>query len=198
MLNWIVYYTGKTVFKHPALRNVGTPGSKTFHFSLRVNVIICLIIALILMGLVWYLFNKTKLGYKITLVGEQTSVARYAGYSETKIQTLTLAMSGALAGIAGVIYYGTYTGQYAIPIFDKLDPIGFNAIIVSLVAFKNPIFIGFVALLFAVIYTGGALGFVYFRFSGELMALAFGLMMIMIAMTDNYSYQNKKVKKGGK
>ena len=204
MFNWIIYYIGKTIFTMDPYVKPGFPGSKPWHPSLRVNVYVCMAIALILIGAIWYLFNKTKMGYKLTMVGQQASVARYAGYNETKIQIFTLALSGALAGLGGVLYSGTYNGWYSLPIFDSLDPTGFNAIIIALVAFNSPILIGFISTLFAIIYIGANIGSVLFKYAGPLMSLAFGLMMMIMALSDNIKYKDIKItkkktkKEGGK
>ncbi len=196
MMNWIIFYIGKAIFSKETYKTTAGLGSKVWQNYHQINTIISIFISFILIYVIWYLFKKTKLGYKISLVGNQPSVSDYAGYSTQKIQTLTMAISGGLAGLAGVMYYGSYTGQYLVPIFDKLDAIGFNAIVVSLVSFKNPLLIAPIATIFAAIHFGGYIAAVGMQSSTELISLAFGLMMYMIAITDNWNYKEKG--KGGK
>jgi simple sugar transport system permease protein len=61
------------------------------------------ILALFCAWLVWYLLWKTTLGFEIRTVGANPDAAKYAGINVKKLITLTMALSGALAGLAGAI-----------------------------------------------------------------------------------------------
>jgi ABC-type uncharacterized transport system permease subunit len=52
---------------------------------------------------VWWLFAKTTLGFSLRMVGANPNAARYAGVNITRNIVTAMAMSGALAGIAGTI-----------------------------------------------------------------------------------------------
>ena len=69
------------------------PGTRIHYYTLAV--------ALLATGL-YYILKKTKLGYKIKVVGQSRRAAEYGGISFTKIVLITMFFSGALAGIAGV------------------------------------------------------------------------------------------------
>ncbi len=195
MISWIIYYIGISIFSTAPWKNsFGTLGSKIWNESLRVPIGLSGFIALTLVFYVRFLFKKTRLGFKIRMIGFQPSASDYAGFSRTKIQTITLAISGAFAGFAGVMYYGTYTGQYPVPYNDGFDPIAFNAIVVSLVAFKNPLLIVPVAFLFSALSLGGQIASIWIKWSSELMSLAFGLIMFFVAMSESDAYNTKKVK----
>jgi simple sugar transport system permease protein len=62
-----------------------------------------LILAVIMAGLVYILLWRTTIGYRIRAVGLNPSAARYAGINVPRYMVLSLALSGAFAGLAGSI-----------------------------------------------------------------------------------------------
>jgi len=63
------------------------------------NVIIVLIIA----TLVFIYLRETKHGYEISVVGDSENTARYAGIRVKQVYIRTMALSGAIAGLAGFL-----------------------------------------------------------------------------------------------
>ena len=61
------------------------------------------VLALFCAWLVWYLLWKTTLGFEIRTVGSNPDAAKYAGINVKRMIILTMAFSGALAGLAGAI-----------------------------------------------------------------------------------------------
>jgi ABC-type uncharacterized transport system permease subunit len=61
------------------------------------------VLALIVAAFIWWLLWKTTLGYEIRTVGLNPDAAKYAGINVKRTIILTMALSGALAGLAGVI-----------------------------------------------------------------------------------------------
>ncbi len=62
-----------------------------------------LFIALIMAVVIWLLLWRTPLGYRIRAVGQNRDASRYAGISVPLYLTLSLTLSGALAGLAGAV-----------------------------------------------------------------------------------------------
>lgn len=62
-----------------------------------------LIVALIVAVVVWIFMWRTTIGYRIRAVGQNPAAARYAGINVQRYTVLALALSGALAGMAGAI-----------------------------------------------------------------------------------------------
>ena len=102
-------------------------------------------------GLVYFLLEKTTLGYKIKATGLNSNAAEYAGIRVGMVTLSTMAFSGAIAGLAGGIeVLGTSWKLYA-----GLSPgYGYNAIAVALLGRLHPIGIIFSALLFGMLNTG--------------------------------------------
>jgi simple sugar transport system permease protein len=100
----------------------------------------------------WVLLARTLLGFQIKVVGLTPAAAGYAGYSQKRLIWLTLLLSGALAGLAGVIEVAGPIGQ----ITPTISPgYGFTAIIVAFLGRLHPVGILGAGLLVALSYIGG-------------------------------------------
>ena len=89
-------------------------------------------IVIAIMGAIfmWYLLEKTKLGYELKAVGFNEEASRYAGMNVQKNIILSMVISGALAGLAGAMEgLGTY--EYT-SIKSGFTGIGFDGIAVAL------------------------------------------------------------------
>lgn len=100
--------------------------------SANVGIYIALVIALF----VSFLFFKTTLGYEIKLVGSNAGFARYGGIRSSKVLLKAMALSGAVAGIIGAIEV-TATQHRLVAAFNP--DIGFDGIVVALLANNNPL-----------------------------------------------------------
>lgn len=101
--------------------------------------------------LVLFLLNRTRLGYELKVVGLNRRAARYAGIKVGRSMVVSMAISGALAGLAGVSLYLGY--------FNSIQPkvltsVGFDSIAVCLLGNVHPIGILFSSLLITVISKG--------------------------------------------
>lgn len=99
----------------------------------------------------WWVMNRTALGFAIRAVGENPRAARYGGLNITLVIMLTAALSGALAGLAGV---GEVAGLH-FQVMAGLSPgYGYTGIVIAMLARLNPLGVVPAALFFAVIVTG--------------------------------------------
>ena len=103
--------------------------------------IIVVAIATILMYL--YL-NYTKHGYEISVVGESERTARYVGIKVEKVIVRTMALSGAVCGLAGLLLVGGINHTVTTTIVGGR---GFTAVMVSWLAKFDPIIMIFTSLL---------------------------------------------------
>jgi simple sugar transport system permease protein len=102
---------------------------------------------------VWWLLQKSTLGFEIRTVGANPNAARYAGISVGRTIVIVMALSGGLAGLAGALdvvglnyyYAAAFTSGY-----------GFDSIAVALLARSNPIGVLPSALLFGALAAGSA------------------------------------------
>lgn len=103
-------------------------------------------IALILVGVIYWLLWKTTTGYEIRAVGSNPHAAEYGGISIKKNIILAMAISGAIAGLGGAIHVAGVQHQ-SMQLFGFTN-IGMDGIAVALVAKSNPIGVIFSAVLF--------------------------------------------------
>ena len=111
-----------------------------------------ILIALLCAVLVWLLIWRTRLGYAIRVMGQNPSAARYAGISVAKIIIITMAISGALAGMMAV--NEVYSAQSRL-ILNYTNGFGFIGIAVALMGRNHPLGVVFAAFLFGALYQGG-------------------------------------------
>lgn len=120
-------------------------GSNYMNISIFISVFFAIVIYIVL--------NKTTFGYELRACGFNRSASIYAGINAKRNIVLSMVISGALAGIAGGLYYLAGTGQYTIE--KVLLNMGFNGIPVALLATSNPIGTIFSALFISYIQVGG-------------------------------------------
>jgi simple sugar transport system permease protein len=86
---------------------------------------------------VWWLMQKTTLGFELRTVGANPNAARYAGINITRNIVSAMAISGALAGVAGTIEVLGVSICRCLPLFFS-SGYGFDSIAVALLAKNNP------------------------------------------------------------
>lgn len=110
------------------------------------------LLAPLLAVVVWVIFSKHILGYRIRLTGVAPAAAKYAGFSQKHIVWVVFLISGACAGLAGALEVTGIIGQ----LVPTVSPgYGFTAIIVAFLGRLNPIGIVFAGLAIALTYLGG-------------------------------------------
>ena len=117
----------------------------------RIPVNVAFLLALVAAWFVYVLLWKTKWGYEIRATGQNPAAAEYGGISIRKEIVLTMAISGALAGMVGINEVLGYRYRY----YDGFsDNYGFTGIAVALLGRNHPVGVILAALLFAVLQRG--------------------------------------------
>jgi simple sugar transport system permease protein len=110
------------------------------------------LVALAAAGIVWYIVERSAWGYEIRLIGDNPRAARYAGIRIARNIVLVLAVSGGLAGIAGM----TEVTGVVHRLQDNFSPgYGYTAIIVAYLAKFHPLRVVPVAILFGALLLAG-------------------------------------------
>ncbi len=95
---------------------------------------------------------KTRLGYELRLVGKNEAFARYGGIKTKRLIIYSVMISGALAGLGGIVeilgVHGTYKDNFS-------ANLGFDGIIIALLARNNPVAVVIAALFYAYLQVGG-------------------------------------------
>ncbi len=137
---------------------------------------ISFILALVCAFLVWLLIWRTRLGYEIRTQGHSPRAARYAGIGETRIVLITMLISGALAGMMAL---NPVMGDQNRLQLDFVTGAGFVGIAVALMGRSHPAGIVPAAILFGVLYQGGAeIAFVMPNISRDMIVVIQGLVIL--------------------
>lgn len=107
-------------------------------FSGNKYVSIAIPLAVIFAIVVWVLLEKTKFGYELKATGYNKNAAKYCGMAEKRNIIVSLAISGALAGLAGSFFYQTDLEQWQVTI-SSVPGMGFNGIAAAFLGGLNPI-----------------------------------------------------------
>jgi simple sugar transport system permease protein len=111
-----------------------------------------ILLALALAILFWFLWRYTKWGFALTVIGDNPRAARYAGIPLAPNIIAVMAISGGLAGLAGMSEVAGVVHRLQ----ERFSPgYGFTAIIIAWLAKLNPLAIVLVAYLFGGLLVGG-------------------------------------------
>jgi len=153
----LIYYLIRAPWKDPM--GMGFPQTRLFSEAARLPTIIPgtivhlgVPIAIVVALIAWFIMTRSVFGYRMRVVGAAPSAARYGGFSETRTIWLAMLVSGALAGLAGVL-------EVAGP-FQRMVPgfptnYGFTAIIVAFLGRLNPLGVIFAGIVLAITFVGG-------------------------------------------
>ncbi|MCD6551344.1 ABC transporter permease [Thermotoga sp.] len=162
MLNWIATYISSYLITGPLAVGSGTPKSPEIAPSAKLPPIVTvgalemtsgIVISIIAAIVIYIVLEKTKTGYEVKATGFNPYAAEYGGISISKNTVMSMAISGALAGLAGALevmglhhrFLGTLSGGK-----------GFDGISIALIGQNHPIGIIFASFLIASLRTGSS------------------------------------------
>ena len=109
------------------------------------------VLALLVAFLIWWLLNKTTLGFEIRTAGSNPDAAKYAGINVKRTIILTMLFSGMLAGLAGSIEVTGLNYRHELGFSVGY---GYDAIAIALLGKSHPLGIVLSAFLFAAMRNG--------------------------------------------
>jgi len=156
------------------------------------NVIIVLVLAVLM-----YLYlSRSKQGYEIAVVGESENTARYAGISVKKVIIRTMALSGAICGVAGFI---NVAGAAHTISTEVAGGRGFTAIIVAWLAKFNTFVMILIAILIVFLQKGAVQIASQFNLNDYVSNVVTGIILFFILASEffiNYSVRFRGGKNG--
>lgn len=154
---------------HELLGALGIEWPRT---PLNASVLLALLAAAGVYLMVW----RRQSGYALRAVGFAPDASLYAGIRPPRLVMLSMATSGALAGMVGI---NEIAGVHGRLIADFVAGAGFAGIAVSLIGRNHPLGIVLAALLFGALYQGGAeLAFEIKGFSRDMVFMLQGLIVL--------------------
>jgi ABC-type uncharacterized transport system permease subunit len=163
MLNYVAFYLISYLLKTPVLEAPGTtnPKSPPMHaaaifpplFGPQFSLTIGFVLVIAATVFVWWLLNRSSLGFKFRAIGENPRAARTAGINVNRMYIYGMLISGALVGLAGANQVqGVITSGFSSGIDSG---IGFSAITVALLGRSRPWGVLGAGLLFGAFQAGG-------------------------------------------
>ncbi len=158
--------------------------------------LLTILVVAILTGLVYIYLNWTKQGYEISVVGESVRTARYVGIKVDRVIIRTMALSGALCGLAGLLLVG---GSGHTISTSTAGGRGFTAVMVSWMAKFNPIGMIFTSLLLVFLGKGSSEISSQFQLNDSFGEILTGIILFFIIGCEFFiNYKISLRKAGGK
>ena len=161
-------------------------------YALNVIIVAVLMVAL-------FIYQKySKHGYEISVVGESQNTARYVGINVKKVIIRTMAISGAICGIAGMLMVaGT---DHSINV-NTMGGQGFTAIMISWLGQFNPFIMALMAGLVTFLQTGAAKVADTFFLNSSYADIVSGIVILCLVGCEffvQYTVKFRHLKKGGR
>lgn len=195
MFNWIAFYFSNFVVGIERFHSEsGAQASRDVKDTARIlfsdefrKTIDCsaanwsIIIAIVIAIIVWFVIEKTALGYNLKAVGSNRHAAEFAGIDANKSVLISLGISGALAGIGGAVQVLGMGGRLAE--LAAQEGYGFEGITVALIGASNPIGCIFAGLFYGAMKFGGS-KLTIVKAPSEIVNIIMGCVIIVIAVSN--------------
>jgi len=140
------------------------------------------IVTLLVVMAATVLLGRTIMGFEIRLVGAAPKAARFSGFNADKLTLFTFAVSGALAGLAGIIEVAGPVGHLQ----PDISPgYGFTAIIVAFLGRLNPVGILIAGLFLALTFIGGENAEIAIKVPLDLTKVFQGILLFYVLACDS-------------
>ena len=131
---------------HEALAWIGIEWPSS---PLNLSIVLAIAACFVVYAYLW----RTRAGYRLRAVGASPTAAEYAGITPERQVMISMALSGALAGLVGMNEIAGVNGKL---LLDYVGGAGFTGIAVALMGRNHPVGIVLASLLFGALFQGGA------------------------------------------
>ncbi len=155
------------------------------------------VVALVVVAIAHVVVTRHMLGFKIRVLGDAPRAAAFAGFSEQRLVWTAFAISGGLAGLAGLFEAAGPVGQL-VP--QLPSGYGFSAIIVAFLGRLQPLGILAAGLLLGLTYIGGETAQIAMSLPSATTSVFQGLLLFFLLATDvlvNYRVRLGRVRGAG-
>lgn len=166
MFNWIAFYMMNYIINLPGIKNPKADSSFSIPETARITyhglaniagkttrIHWGILLSFTLVFVILFILDRTTLGFKLKAVGYNKDAAEAAGISVRSSVVQSMAISGALAGLAGAIQL--LGVQYHLFLLVGLEGYGFNGLAVAFIGNITPIGTLLGGLFFGAIRYGG-------------------------------------------
>jgi len=166
----------------------------TLFVGTRIHIGLFIAIGVSILG---YIFlYKTKIGYELRVTGENQDFARYSGINVVKITLISSLLGGFIIGLGGGV---EILGMYNRFSWTSLLGYGWDAIIITTLAKKNPLYVPFAAFFLAYLRTGASIMSRSTDVATEIVIVTQGLIILLVVAEQFLSkYKHKMIAKEAK
>ena len=157
--------------------------------DLKCKIPLALIAAILVAVLISFLFRKTVLGFEIKAVGQNRRCSEYTGIRVSRTILLSMGLSGAIAGLAGVAYFLGYTNSI-VP--KTLPGMGYDSISVALLGNGAPIGSMFAAVVVSIFQQGANSMSSSLGVAKEIASLITGILLLFAACGNYMKYRAER------
>ena len=183
LANYVAVFLTSYLVNHPLASGLGAPQTAPVAASARLFRLLPpsqanagLFLALIALGVTYWVVHHSTLGYRMRAVGENRGYAEHVGIRSKPVMVWGMAASGALGGMAGAIQVLGVFGYFV----DNFSPgIAFDGMLAALIA-RNDLRLVPVLAFFLAALKAGALGME--RFTGIPKALVDAIIAVFILL----------------
>ena len=152
------------------------------------NVPLGIVVALIMVFVVKFIFDRTVFGFDLRAVGSNRNAATYAGINVGKSIIMSMMLSGCLAGLAGVTSYLGYRD----PIIPKtLAGVGYDAVVTALLGNNTPVGAIFASVLITIFQNGANYMSSTLGVAKEIASVITGILLLFSACSGFFRYLSK-------
>ncbi len=148
-----------------------------------------IVIALVLAFACYLLLFRTTLGFELRAMGSNRRASRFFGIPIARLTVVVMALSGALAGLAGAVQVSAVTHR----LYERISPgWGFEAIAVALVARLHPLAIIPAALFFGALDNGSQAMQRAEGVSPVLVQVIQGMVILILLAFDTFAWRDAR------
>lgn len=200
MLNYVVVelvkYLAQGVYRDPASGYVATYAiskSAMFNKLFGTDITIFFLLTLIVFAIIYIVFNKTKLGYEITVIGKNPEFAEAMGMKVSKNIIRIMLISGALSGLAGAGYLMSEKYRFTLD-FSGNPGLGWDGMLIALLGSHNPVGVLLASIFYAALKTGSEYIGIYTNVPKDIVAIIQGILILFLSV----KFINERIDIAGK
>ena len=173
-------YTSYSKYPNPTAYAPNLGLDKIFNgSSVDISIFLAIIVAIVL----YIILQKTTLGYALKAAGYNPAGSKYAGMNNKRNMIISMAISGACAGLAGVCLYLNPTSGKRLTLDASVLSEGFDGITIALLGNSNPIGIIFSGLFLSYLRLGGTRLQLLRGFSPEMISVITAVIIYLSALS---------------
>ena len=138
-------------------------------------------LALAVFGIMWFVMRRTRLGYEITAIGKNPEFAEATGMRVHRKILVLMAISGALAGMAGTGFMLSEKFKYTLA-FSGNPGLGWDGMLIALLGRHSPGGILLASVFYSALKTGADNINMYTTVPKEIVAVIQSLMILFLAV----------------